>query len=78
MAFVAGAALPMTRQRPARATCTMSAGGGEKKSLGQWLLEKINHNFDEDFGYEVFLKKAMTAKDVEERKRNEEEKKAKK
>lgn len=34
--------------------------------------------FDEDFGYEVFLKKAMTAKDVEERKRNEEEKKAKK
>lgn len=42
------------------------------------LLEKINHNFDEDFGYEVFLKKAMTAKDVEERKRNEEEKKAKK
>eukprot|EP00170_Pyropia_yezoensis_P004387 contig_17953_g4400 len=37
MAFVAGAALPMTRQRPARATCTMSAGGGEKKSLGQWV-----------------------------------------
>lgn len=30
--------------------------------------------FDEDFGYEVFLKKAMTAKDLEERKRNEEQK----
>lgn len=78
MAFVAGAALPLTRQRPARATCTMAADGGEKKSLGQWLLEKINHNFDDDFGYEVFLKKAMTAKDEEERKRNEAERKAKK
>lgn len=38
MAFVAGAALPLTSRRPARATCTtMMAEGGEKKSLGKWV-----------------------------------------
>lgn len=38
----------------------------------------MSTQFDDDFGYEVFLKKAMTAKDEEERKRNEAERKAKK
>ncbi|OSX75087.1 hypothetical protein BU14_0256s0040 [Porphyra umbilicalis] len=79
MAFVAGAALPLTSRRPARATCTtMMAEGGEKKPLGKWLLEKINHNFDFEYGYESFHKKAMTQKDAEERKRDEELRKANK
>lgn len=34
--------------------------------------------FDNDYGYEVFLKKAMAAKDEEERKRNEAQRKANK
>lgn len=70
-AFVAHTPLNASRQAgPAqRATCArsvrMAAEGGEKKSLGDWLLSKIMHNNEEVYGYEPFLKQAMDARDEE-------------
>lgn len=45
----------------------MSAGDGKKKSLSEWLYSKMMHNAlwegDEEAGYEVFFKEAMSARE---------------
>lgn len=61
-------------QRSARAVVSKSrsvtmmaeaSGGGEKESLFDWLMSKVMHNYQAEYGYETFFKPAEAEREQE-------------
>lgn len=43
----------------------MAGSSGEKESLTDWLMNKVMHNFQFEYGYETYFKPAETAREKE-------------